>query len=80
MIFSHDDTEARVRVRDYLRSGAYKPRSPDEGDWVRACGVKDWFRTEWHARRNADLSGLEAYRCKYCPWWHLTRKLRGKRR
>ncbi len=76
MIFSHDTNHSRALVQAYLRSGEYKPRSPEEYDWVKACGVKDWFRSEEHARRNATRHGLGAYECKYCPWWHLTRRLK----
>lgn len=75
-IFSSTNNHAHVLVRDYLRSGRYKPRGPEEYDWVKACGIKDWFRSEEHARRNADRHGLKVYQCTYCPWWHLTRRLK----
>jgi len=39
---------------------------------LRRCGAtgKRIFRTQQGARLH--LTGMRAYRCEFCGWWHLT--------
>ena len=77
----NEQTDAERKItRDIIAGGWWAPKTAQERRWVKACAAKSWFKTEEHARRNAARHGLEAYRCRYCPHWHLTRRLRIERR
>ena len=47
-------------------------------DLERSCSRKDGYRTQEEARAHAAMNGLAgklfAYQCRYCEFWHLTRR------
>ena len=47
-------------------------------DVQRSCASKDGYRSEEEARAHAAMNGLGdslyTYRCRYCEFWHLTRR------
>ncbi len=63
-------------VRDYIRGGLHTPESYEEYEWMKACASKVWFRTDRMASNAAKRNKLQAYKCKYCRYWHLARRLR----
>ncbi len=50
----------------------------EAADRARSCGSKDAYPSEQHARATAAMNGmadaLNVYRCRYCEFWHLTRR------
>jgi hypothetical protein len=40
---------------------------------IHACFGKSWFDSFDKAQRAGKRDGLEPYRCKLCPGWHLAR-------
>jgi hypothetical protein len=47
-------------------------------DVERSCARKDGYRSEQEARAHAAMNGLAdvlyTYHCRYCDFWHLTRR------
>jgi len=47
-------------------------------DVQRSCASKDGYRSEEEARAHATMNGMSGslftYRCRYCEFWHLTRR------
>jgi hypothetical protein len=47
-------------------------------DVERSCTSKDGYRSEEEARAHAAMNhmsgALHTYRCRYCEFWHLTRR------
>ena len=65
-------------VRDRMR-----PDPRDEADVVRSCTSKQQYADEADAHAHALMNGmgdvLFSYECRYCGFWHLTRRPTGPR-
>ena len=59
----------------YLRNRANADASIDR-DIERSCSSKQPYATEDEARAVAAMNGMKlfTYHCRYCDFWHLTRR------
>jgi hypothetical protein len=61
----------------YLRNRANADTSIDR-DVERSCTSKQQYASEAQARAIATMQGMSGslftYRCRYCEFWHLTRR------
>jgi hypothetical protein len=61
----------------YLRNRAPVDRSID-ADVARSCTDKQPYKSEAEARAIATMQGMSGslftYQCRYCEFWHLTRR------
>jgi hypothetical protein len=61
----------------YLRNRAPVDRSID-ADVARSCTNKQPYATQAEARAIATMQGMSGslftYQCRYCEFWHLTRR------
>jgi hypothetical protein len=61
----------------YLRNRAPVDRSTD-ADVARSCTDKQPYTSEAEARAIATMQGMSGslftYQCRYCEFWHLTRR------
>ncbi len=49
-----------------------------DADIERSCASKQPYKTPEEARAVAAMNGMSGllftYQCRYCEWWHLTRR------
>lgn len=59
----------------YLRTRGTNDASIDR-DIAQSCGTKQPYKSEGEARAVAAMNGmkLHTYHCRYCDFWHLTRR------
>jgi hypothetical protein len=70
--------EAAESLMDfYLRNRASADTSIDT-DLARSCTTKQQYASEAQARAIATMQGMSGslytYHCRYCDFWHLTRR------
>jgi hypothetical protein len=60
----------------YVRMRMQADPAIDQGDVQRSCTSKQPYKSEGEARAVAAMNGmkLSAYHCRYCDFWHLTRR------
>lgn len=68
-----DEDESLMKF--YLRNRAGADASIDR-DVERSCTSKQQYASEGEARAIAAMNGMKlfTYRCRYCEFWHLTRR------
>ena len=59
----------------YLRTRGANDAAIDR-DVARSCETKQPYKSEGEARAVAAMNGmkLHTYHCRYCDFWHLTRR------
>ena len=60
----------------YVRQRMEADPAIDQGDVQRSCTSKQPYKSEGEARAVAAMNGmkLHTYHCRYCDFWHLTRR------
>ena len=60
----------------YVRTRINADPAIDQGDVDRSCTSKQPYKSEGEARAVAAMNGmkLSTYHCRYCDFWHLTRR------
>jgi hypothetical protein len=60
----------------YVRARMAADPAVDQGDVERSCTSKQPYKSEGEARAIAAMNGmkLHTYHCRYCDFWHLTRR------
>jgi hypothetical protein len=60
----------------YVRTRMNADPALDQGDVERSCSSKQPYASEGEARAIAAMNGMKlfTYHCRYCDFWHLTRR------
>jgi hypothetical protein len=63
----------------YVRTRMNADPALDAGDVTRSCSSKQPYASEGEARAIAAMNGMKlfTYHCRYCDFWHLTRRPTG---
>lgn len=70
-----EPNEPETLMEFYLRTRTANDPAIDR-DIERSCATKQPYKSEGEARAVAAMNGmkLHTYHCRYCDFWHLTRR------